>query len=71
MNLIEERMTDAEWEKVFNNPAILEVICETPPNTAKYHDEDEDDCILDNLRRQAPWLRRIMRLSMDSINKGE
>ncbi len=60
-------MTDADWEKVFNNPAVVSVICETPKNTAPYHDENEDERLLENIRRQAPWMKRSMRRVLEEM----
>ncbi len=62
-----DHMTDAEWQRIFNNPAVVSVICETPKNNAAYHDENEDERLLENIRRQAPWMKRAMRRVLEEM----
>ncbi len=64
-----DHMTDADWNRVFNNPAVLEVIDNCPSNNARYHDEEEDERILERARRNAPWFNRIMREAMAEMEK--
>ncbi len=63
-------MTDADWEKVFNNPATLAVLDSCPPNFAEYHDEEEDGRILEDMRRSASWFNRIMNEAIAETEHG-
>ncbi len=66
----DDAMTDADWEKVFHNPALLAVLDYCPPNTAEYHDEEEDERILENLRRNAPSMNQFMQRVIEEMEHG-
>ncbi len=50
----------ADWDAVFANPAISEVTHYAPPNSSARHTDGDDARILENAKRQAPWLRQIL-----------
>ncbi len=62
-------MEEPDWDAVFNNPAVLEVIDNCPSNNAPYHDEEEDERVLERARRNAPWFNRIMREAIAEMDQ--
>jgi hypothetical protein len=50
------------------NPAVTEVTTMTLSNTAEPHTEKTDEELLENHRRNAPWLNRILSEVMAEID---
>ncbi len=57
-----------DWDEVMRNEAVTAVTTMTLSNSAEPHTERTDEEILENARRHAPWLKKILSEVMADIN---
>ncbi len=54
-------------EAAMANDAVTSLTRYAPSNNAPYHDATEDERLLENARRQAPWIRSIIAASVAGL----
>ncbi len=57
----------AEIDAAMANEAITSLTRYAPANAAGYHDGAEDEKLLENVRNQTPWIRRIIAKSVAEL----
>ncbi|MDR1521203.1 MAG: hypothetical protein LBU23_13825 [Planctomycetota bacterium] len=51
---------ETDWDAIMNDPAVGMATRFAPANASECHDEGNADKLLEDMRRNTPWMKQLM-----------